>query len=61
MQSINDYCVYSKQSVDKFNTQVTYALARVKNPQKTIINLGQTDINSANRNKPIHCDIYHQN
>ena len=28
-------------------------LARVENPQKTIINLGQADINGAYKNKPI--------
>ena len=35
--------------------------ARVENPQKTIINLGQADINGAHKNKPIQYDIYHQN
>ena len=34
-----------------------YLLARVENPQKTIINLGQADINRAHKNKPIQYDI----
>ena len=37
-----------------------HTLAQVENPQKTIINLGQADLNGAHKNKPIRYDIYHQ-
>ena len=36
-------------------------LARVENPKKIIIDLGQADINGAHKNKTIQYDIYHQN